>query len=273
METALCCPVCGRPLTFTEKTAFCENRHGYDRAKSGYINLLLSQRSGDRVHGDDIGMVRARKRFLDGGWYLPLAEKVTEMLPKDIPAGLPLLDAGCGEGWYTEKLHAASGRETYGIDISKEAVNLASKRDKDSLYAVASAFSLPFAPDSVGIVTDLFAPLAAAEFLRVTAPGGYLLKVMPDKRHLYELKTAIYDSVYETETDEEVPAGFSLVTKERLSFRIALPDHGTVADLFSMTPYAHNTTSADLKKLDALGGIGTECAFVLMLMKKEEREE
>ena len=268
MESALCCPVCGRPLTFTEKTASCENGHGYDRAKSGYINLLLSQRSGERVHGDDIGMVRARKRFLDGGWYLPLAEKVTEMLPAALPFGLPLLDAGCGEGWYTEKLRLASGRQTYGIDVSKEAVNLASKRDKGSLYAVASAFSLPFSSGSVGIVTNLFAPLAAAEYLRVLAPGGYLLKVMPDKRHLYELKTAIYDSVYETETDETVPAGFSLITKERLSFRVSLPDHETVSDLFSMTPYAHNTTSADLKKLDSLGGIETGCAFVLMLMKK-----
>ena len=270
METALCCPVCGRPLTYTEKAASCENGHGYDRAKSGYINLLLSQRSGDRVHGDDIGMVRARKRFLDGGWYLPLAEKAAALMPADAPNGFPLLDVGCGEGWYTEKLRLASGRQTYGIDVSKEAVNLASRRDKGSLYAVASAFSLPFSSGSVGIVTNLFAPLAAAEFRRVLVPGGYLLKVMPDKRHLYGLKTAIYDSVYETETDEEVPEGFSLVTKERLSFRISLPDHETVSDLFSMTPYAHNTTSADLKKLDALGGIETECAFVLMLMKKEK---
>lgn len=267
MESAFRCPVCGCLLHFEEKTAFCKNGHGYDRAKSGYVNLLLSQRSGDRQHGDDIGMVRARKRFLDGGWYLPLSEAIRSALPGDAPDGI-LLDVGCGEGWYTEKLRCASGRMTYGIDISKEAVNLASKRDKGSLYAVASAFSLPFADASAAIITNFFAPLAEAEFFRVLMPGGYLLKVMPDKRHLYGLKTAVYDQVYETETDEEIPSGFSLVRKDRISFEIGLPDHETIADLFSMTPYAHNTTSADLKKLDALGQIVTECAFVLMLMKK-----
>lgn len=269
MESAFLCPVCGSPLTLDAKTASCQNGHGYDRAKSGYINLLLSQRSADRQHGDDIGMVRARKRFLDGLWYLPLWEAICRMLPGNAPKDV-LLDAGCGEGWYTERLRSASGMQTYGIDISKEAVNLAAKRDKGSLYAVASAFSLPFADRSVGIVTDFFAPLAEAEFSRVLAPGGFLLKVMPDKRHLYGLKTAIYDSVYETETDETVPFGFSLVRKERVSFTVSLPDHETVAALFSMTPYAHNTTSADLKKLDALNGIVTECAFVLMLMRKTD---
>ena len=36
----LMCPVCGQPLTLMDRTDRCPKNHCFDRAKSGYVNLL-----------------------------------------------------------------------------------------------------------------------------------------------------------------------------------------------------------------------------------------
>ena len=62
-----CCPVCGKTLICKENSLVCENNHCFDKSKSGYVNLLLSQ--GKKGHGDDKLMVQARQSFLDKGYY------------------------------------------------------------------------------------------------------------------------------------------------------------------------------------------------------------
>ena len=53
----LCCPVCGKPLTFLEKTAQCPSGHTYDRAaRGGYIHLLRQHRRGSADPGDSAAM-------------------------------------------------------------------------------------------------------------------------------------------------------------------------------------------------------------------------
>ena len=39
IEEILCCPVCGQPLTRQEKTLVCQNRHSFDVARQGHVNL------------------------------------------------------------------------------------------------------------------------------------------------------------------------------------------------------------------------------------------
>ena len=48
----LCCPVCGGAMRVNSNILSCENRHAFDIAKEGYVNLLRSGKSGDRI-GDD----------------------------------------------------------------------------------------------------------------------------------------------------------------------------------------------------------------------------
>ena len=73
----LLCPVCGQPLHKTEKNYVCSGRHSFDIAKSGYVNLLLNSSQGH--HGDDKLMVRARRDFLDKGFYDPLAQEIASV--------------------------------------------------------------------------------------------------------------------------------------------------------------------------------------------------
>ena len=68
----LVCPVCGEELLSEKSRRYCAAGHSFDRAKEGYTNLLLSNKSKQSVHGDNREMVVARDRFLSSGAYSPL---------------------------------------------------------------------------------------------------------------------------------------------------------------------------------------------------------
>ena len=127
------CPICKEKLEIKENfAAVCANRHNFDRAKAGYYHLLLP--SGGGVHGDDARMVAARRAFLSAGYYEPLAARVAELAVRLTARGGALLDAGCGEGYYTDRIEralsaAGAGVTVCGFDIAKDAVRRAAGRN------------------------------------------------------------------------------------------------------------------------------------------------
>ena len=78
------CPVCKNELADSGSFYRCKNGHCYDKSKFGYVNLLQSQKSSAKRHGDDRVMVRARRDFLDKGYYEPLAKQIAEKLNKEL---------------------------------------------------------------------------------------------------------------------------------------------------------------------------------------------
>ena len=128
-----CCPVCGQPLTFAEKEAFCPGGHRFDRARQGYFNLLQSQASAARRHGDDRLMVEARTRFLEQGFYEPLRSCLAELAVEYAPSPCAVLDTGCGEGYYTQGIAQAlaeAGKAPHiaAIDISRDSAKAVARR-------------------------------------------------------------------------------------------------------------------------------------------------
>lgn len=69
------CPICKSPLLDQGKDAVCKNGHLFDRAKEGYFYLLPPK---SNAPGDNAEMVRARRDFLDCGFYVPLARAITD---------------------------------------------------------------------------------------------------------------------------------------------------------------------------------------------------
>ena len=59
----LICPVCSRSLTAEPHRYVCAKGHSFDRARSGYVNLLQKQKH--RQRGDDADMAKARREFLN----------------------------------------------------------------------------------------------------------------------------------------------------------------------------------------------------------------
>ncbi len=266
------CPICTLALKEEEKRCFCENGHSFDRARQGHLNLLMD--SSHHGHGDDRKMLSARRAFLDAGHYQMLSDRICKILCERFPFEGVLLDAGCGEGYYTkamfDALSASEKRaELYAFDIAKDAARLTSSRlCKKGHVFVASTFHIPMFSECVDFVTSLFAPYSEEEFLRILKPGAHLLRAVPLEHHLYELKCAIYDEPKKNETAAQIGPGFRLCGEERISGTIFLSSGEEIRALFEMTPYAHKTAKEDIEKLAFLQTLETQVDFGILLYEK-----
>ena len=272
-ETVFVCPHCGQLLRKKEdaRALVCPIGHSYDVSREGYVNLLL--RMTRSAHGDNREMLLARRAFLEGGYYAPLASAAGKLLCARLEDGARILDAGCGEGYYTEAIAEAmrtAGKraELFGVDISREAVRLCAKRACAPVTAVASLYELPIADGSFDALVCFFSPQSDAEFHRVLKDGGYLLMAVPDARHLYGMKRVLYDTPYENEVKDPYIEGFRLIDEVGVSDVITLRLPSDIAALFSMTPYYYRTPREGHSRLSALDTLETEIAFRLFLYEK-----
>lgn len=263
-----CCPVCKGELAKKEKSLFCPNGHCYDISKYGYVNLLMSNQSSAKRHGDDRLMVEARRDFLDAGYYAPIRDGLLELALPCLKNGSRLLDAGCGEGWYTAALYnsardAGLEIEVACSDISKDALRYAAKRLPGAEHAVSSSAHLPVADGGCDMLLNFFSPLETAEFHRVLSPGGSLVRAVVLPKHLWGLKAAVYDAPYENGEPETELEGFELSARLDVKTRIRVEGED-VKRLFSMTPYYYKTSAADHAKLEKLERVDTELEVCLL---------
>ena len=232
----LICPLCGSPLNRTGRCFVCENRHSFDIARQGYVNLLSVQHKHSLAPGDTREQVLSRRSFLEEGHYAPIGDALIAAGQKYNVCG-ELLDVGCGEGYYCTRLARALGLPLTGLDISKEAVRCAAAKYKDALWLTATASRIPVADGSVALLTSLFALTLPEEYRRVLMPGGLYFQVLAAQDHLLGLKSIIYDQLTfkEKDTVPELP-GFTRL--ESIPIRFAFTVEGEqVQNLFSMTPH------------------------------------
>ncbi|GGW62954.1 23S rRNA (guanine(745)-N(1))-methyltransferase [Alishewanella tabrizica] len=221
------CPLCQLPLTLSSRHYQCANKHSFDVAKEGYVNLLPVQQKKSLDPGDNSEMMQARRAFLEAGWYQRVAEEVATMLQPANPQ--QILDLGCGEGYYSGILQRQlAPKQLYGIDISKAAIRYAAKHYPNATFAVASAYQLPFAADQFDAIVRIYAPSLLSELQRVLNVGGYLLTVTPAPAHLVQIKQAIYPHVKLHSDAIEQLAGFQHCERKQLRFTL---DQLTAADL------------------------------------------
>lgn len=268
--THFICPICGKSLIKEEKRYFCEENHCFDISRQGYVNLLMSQKSGARgIHGDNREMIVARRKFLNSGSYAPLRDTLCREVAAHISENAVLLDAGCGEGYYTEGIaRVLPEAAIYGIDISKDALSLMHSRQIPVLSAVASVYHMPFADDTFDAAVSVFSPFAREEFLRILKDRGMLFSVIPSKKHLFGLKSAIYDTPYENEVAPYEVEGFEFIDRREISYTLTLGSHDEIDALFRMTPYCYRTSDEGRRRVAALDRLETEVGFEILIYKK-----
>lgn len=256
-EQVLVCPVCGGALLRTERQYTCPAGHSFDVAKEGYVNLLCTSKSADKM-GDSKESAAARHAFLERGYYGCLKEALTPLLHGNV------LDICCGEGYYDS---VPADGALYGFDLSKTMVRLAAKRKNGGQYFVANLARMPVAESCIDTALHLFAPFHDRAFARVLAPGGRLYSVTPGAHHLWQIKETVYDRSYPN--DEIVPKS-PLLEMER-QFRVAqevqipAPDLQT---LFAMTPYYYRTAPTLRQRLDAIEQLPVTLDFLVTVYKK-----
>ncbi|MBR2577456.1 MAG: methyltransferase domain-containing protein [Erysipelotrichaceae bacterium] len=254
----LLCPVCKESLIKDINRYHCTNGHSFDIAKEGYLNLNLksSVRSGDEKE-----MVRARKAFLEKRHYMFLRDRLNEIIDDLHPESL--LDLGCGEGYYTQSFKA---KEKLGMDLSKEALRLASRYDKSTMYVLKTIFDVPLTDNSSDLILTIFAPVSK-EIRRVLKDDGFFILVRPDAKHLYELKETVYDSPYLNETEDIRIDGLELMNEYKTDSKAVLHNE-ELLNLFKMTPYYHKTSFEDFNKLAAVSELAVTFSSIIDLYKK-----
>lgn len=266
------CPKGASQLRLCNKQFVCDNNHSFDISSKGYVNLLLGSKSG--VHGDNKEMVTARREFLSKGLYSPIIDKVANIIKDKSHTKTPrILDAGCGEGYYTNGIKnrlESFGLEPiiYGLDVSKDAVGIASKAYKSISYSVASINALPFGNETFDFVISLFAPLCEDEFSRVLKSNGSLITVSPSENHLFGLKKAVYTTPYKNPPSTFVPSVLNKTDEISHEWNIELSSSEDITNLFKMTPYYYKTAPRDIEKALALNELSTTIGFVYGIYSK-----
>ena len=244
----LICPLCREPLKIENKTCRCGNNHSFDVARQGYIHLLPVQNKRSLHPGDTREQVLSRREFLKAGFYAPIAEALIQAAA-DFSASGPILDVGCGEGWYSTQLAASMGTELVGLDISKEAVRCAASKYKNATWLCASAADIPVKSGSAGLLTSLFALTMPEEFYRVLQTDGLFFQVLAAQDHLLGLKSIIYPQLLLKEKDSvpDVP-GFSLLESRPIRFSFTVTG-AQVQNLLSMTPHVYRISKEGAERL------------------------
>ena len=244
----------------------CNSGHSFDKARSGYVNLLTPSKMNSKLPGDPKEMVSARRRFLNRGYYAPLRDEVAKAAGEYTHAHPVYLDIGCGTGYYTSGIiDALNGARSFGIDISKFAADASAKSEKRGFFAVASAYDLPFFESSFDIVTNIFSPMASEECVRVMKRGAKLIYVVPAERHLYSLKELIYAEPYENPVRDIEYDGLRLVERRALAFDMHLSCAEDIEMLFSMTPYFWRSPEGALEKIRQKESLDTSAEFYILI--------
>lgn len=270
IKKALRCPVCGAAFAVENngKSLLClgeKKRHCYDFSSSGYVNFAPPSQSRS---GDSKEAVHSRTSFLDSGFYAPIRKAILDAAGR-YAKGL-VIDAGCGEGYYSSALADVS-EGVIGFDLSKFGIETAAKRTKtkdNAFFAVAGIYDMPLFDACAGAVVNIFAPCATDEFKRVLDEDGVLIAVGAGKDHLLGLKQAIYEEAYENEGREDMPPDMTLLEETKVSFEIALSGNQKISDLFSMTPYYYRTSEKDMEKLRHLESVTTLVDVFVRVYKK-----
>ena len=264
------CPLCQQSLTQQHNSFVCASNHSFDLAKEGYLHLLPVQQKNSKVQGDSPLMMQSRRDFLNAGYYQPLSDAVNQYFAAVLPGKPVVLDLGCGEGYYSNRLmQALADKELtlYGLDIAKTAIKKAAKSYPAIQFCVASAWHLPFASQSFDAALKLCAPCEPEELARVLKTDGLLLTVTPAPEHLLEIKQQVYSSVRLHSEQIEVIPGFIHQQRQELKLQLTDLPADMVLNLLEMTPLAWKF-KPEQKQLFAASSPHISLNFYLDLYRK-----
>jgi 23S rRNA (guanine745-N1)-methyltransferase len=171
----------------------CAHGHAFDLARSGYWNALQPQDRRSLEAGDSLEAVAARQRLFARGVGGALASELARLVGELEHAQQPtVLDVGCGPGHFLRALAERRTMTAYGLDLSRHAIEAATKALPCATWIVANADRrLPFASGSFDLVLSLAGPKNVSEFARVLAPHGHAILVVPAADDLIELRGAV----------------------------------------------------------------------------------
>lgn len=245
-ESLLKCPICNTSIKVLDlKCIACSNRHTFDIAKQGYLNLMTHQIKTNY----DRSLFEARRNvIIESGFFGPLHAEITSKINDHTASKneLSLVDMGSGEGSHlyriTNKLQTDSDKTIngIGIDISKEGILEAAKNYENFIWIVADLAKTPFIDHSVDVMLNILSPSNYEEFNRLLKDDGIIIKIVPRDGYLKELRQFFYrDSEKKDYSNQKVielfKEKFELIDQSVINYTSDLDD-SALQSLVKMTP-------------------------------------
>ena len=280
------CPICHNSMALiNKKSLICRDKHCFDLAKQGYVNLLS--------HGIKTKynkqLFEARKLLAQSGFFEPLNQLLCTLIGnlmnnsegKAQGPSLNIVDAGCGEGSHLatiqQKLLQSRGIQPLGVgmDLAKEGIQMAARDYGSILWCVADLAQCPFGDQQFNVLLNILSPANYSEFARILTNDGLIIKVVPEKDYLKELREIFYEETAKQDysnakTRELFENHLQLCKLVPLRYSVTL-DQPLIGNLVQMTPLtwgAEETRIAKVLKLESL-----EITIDLTIMVGQKREE
>ena len=248
----LACPLCQSSMRLEGKSLVCGQKHCFDIARQGYVNLLQKQSAAKNY---DAASFQNRQLILEAGFYRHVLDAL--LLELQEQAGMDaILDAGCGEGYYARQLSRHLACQMLATDLSRDSIQLAARADREHqvLWLVADLARLPIAARRMDCVLNIFSPANYQEFCRVLRPGGLLLKVVPGDQHLHELRGLVGEKLHKPGYDSARTVDYfrqhAQLTRQVQLVRTLPLDEAQREALIQMTPLLFNVDTAQLDLSD-----------------------
>jgi 23S rRNA (guanine745-N1)-methyltransferase len=184
---------CEQELHLDGASWSCAAGHSFDRARSGYVNLLQPTDRRSKQPGDSPQAVEARYRLEQAGIGVEVREELARLVRGlEAAPGEAMLDVGAGTGVHLAHVCAATGLEGWALDLSTRGCDLGARSRPGLHWVVANGDRpLPFLAGAFRLLLSSLGPKQPPEFRRVLQPGGELLLVIPAADDLIELRAAV----------------------------------------------------------------------------------
>jgi 23S rRNA (guanine745-N1)-methyltransferase len=184
-STLLLCPVCSADLFLEGNSLVCANGHTFDISSKGSVDL---RRKATHLDHYDAEFFEARRKAFEYGLYSQLSSELKNLIAGITSHGpnnprAVILDAGCGEGYFSRILEA-----TIGLDLSIDGIRVAARGGgSDCQWVCGDLANMPVRDECVDIILNIFSPAQYQQFRRVS-PHGIVVKVIPGVHHMEELR-------------------------------------------------------------------------------------
>jgi len=255
-DSRLMCPLCGASFSLVEgKSLICEKSHCFDLSARGYVNFVPNQKQTFSAYPKEL--FKNRTGVFESGAYDKVASEICDLSLSYFGNGrkFSMLDAGCGEGFFAVKLSMIPCIDVLAVDISRDAIIAACKRKSSVKWMVADVTGLPIRGGGVDAILNMLSSANYAEFKRVLAAGGLIIKIVPGKDYLKEIRKIADQKLRNKEYSENDVAEYfekhvKLVEKRALYYKWPV-DAALFKKFTEMTPMTQgknmeNTYSGDV---------------------------
>ncbi len=244
IEPNLLCPHCGRSLFRRDNQIRCSNKHTFDLAKQGYLNLVPQHN--ENYYSKEL--FEARQKVMgEFKLYAGLYSLLLNILKEENICfdNMHILDLGSGEGSHFQYFYRQWSKSSpiknstfIGLDLAKYGVVTAAKYYRAPLWLVADLSRIPFRKHSIDGALSILSPANYKEIKRVLKKDtGWFIKIIPGKNYLKELRKVVFPN-RQVENDSVVhfKRNFPNSYKQTNFYRKVSVDQNTLKLIIKMTP-------------------------------------